>query len=230
MMFPVQNLTFVVSRAFLPHLTKNLNNVLKNKEDYLKCIFIILSLCSPLMLGLAAVSRDFVSIFFNQKWFLLSDLLIWLAPTAIIQSILSTTGAVFTAYAKTSWLFFLGLIGAVLMVGSFFLGISFDIKTLTKFYFFANIINFFPVMFLLSKVLKFRCIDIVKILLRTIVPALIMFFSILYLNEFFILNSLFLQFFLKVLIGCLIYITFYLIFNITLVGIMLNQFKVRFIK
>ena len=230
MLFPVQNLTFVVSRAFLPHLTKDLGNIPKNREDYFKCIFIILSLSSPLMLGLSAVSKDFVLIFFNEKWSLLSDLLVWLAPTAIIQSILSTTGTVFTAYAKTFWLFLLGSIGATLMVGAFFWGIHFDIQTLTKFYFFANILNFFPVMILLSRILKFSLTDVFKVIFKTIFPAIIMYFGVDFLSSNLYLNSFELQFLVKILFGCVVYIVVYLIINRAVMGILLNQLKVRFVR
>lgn len=230
MLFPIQNLTFVVSRAFLPHLTKDLDNIAKNREDYFKCVFIILSLCSPLMLGLAALSKDFVLIFFDEKWSLLSDLLVWLAPTAIIQSILSTTGTVFTAYAKTFWLFLLGSVGAALMAGAFFWGIHFDIKTLAKFYFFANILNFFPVMILLGRVLKFSLVDILKIIFKTTFPALVMCLGLFFLNNNIFFNSTVFQFLLKVMLGCLIYMFIYLIINRAVVSMLLNQLKVRLVK
>ncbi|MEO4200974.1 lipopolysaccharide biosynthesis protein [Acinetobacter pittii] len=230
MLFPIQNLTFVVSRAFLPHLTKDLDNIAKNRDDYFKCVFIILSLCSPLMLGLAALSKDFVLIFFDEKWSLLSDLLVWLAPTAIIQSILSTTGTVFTAYAKTFWLFLLGSIGAALMTGAFFWGIHFDIKTLAKFYFFANILNFFPVMILLGRVLKFSLMDILKIIFKTTFPAFVMYLGVVFLNNNIFLNSMVFQFLLKVILGILIYIFIYLIINRAVVSMLLNQLKVRLVK
>lgn len=230
MLFPVQNLTFVISRAFLPHLSKDLYNIKKNREDYFNCIFVILSLCSPLMLGLTAVSKDFVFLFFNEKWSLLSDLLVWLAPTAIIQSILSTTGTVFTAYAKTFWLFLLGSIGAALMAGAFLFGIHFDIQTLTKFYFFANILNFFPVMILLGRVLGFSLIDVFKVILKTVFPAIIMYFGVTFLSHYLFLSSFELQFLIKIVFGCVVYIIIYLIMNRSVMNILLNQLKVRFVR
>ncbi|MGK3295936.1 hypothetical protein ACSLNR_28950, partial [Escherichia coli] len=56
-----------------------------------------LSLGEPwVALGISrATSFSFTRIFFDPKWHLLGDLLHWLAPTAIIQSALSTTGSVF---------------------------------------------------------------------------------------------------------------------------------------
>lgn len=42
---------------------------------------------------------------------LTAEILRWLAPTAIIQAVLSTTGAVFMAKAKTDVLMRLGFLG-----------------------------------------------------------------------------------------------------------------------
>lgn len=50
---------------------------------------------APLMTGIAIYSESFILLVFGPQWHLTSDILKWLAPTAIIQSVLSTTGAVF---------------------------------------------------------------------------------------------------------------------------------------
>lgn len=214
MLFPVQNLTFVISRVFLPHFSKKLENVEENKKDYLKSLKIILSLSAPLMLGLAAVSHDFVSIFFDSKWSLIGGLLVWLAPTAIIQSTLSTTGTVFIAYAKTFWLFVLGCIGAVLMVLAFSFGIFFDIKVLTIFYFIANAINFFPVMYLVGKILNFGFGELIKIVVMSVFPAIIMFCLIKIFYMGFFIDNLHQRFIMAVLLGVFSYPLLYALMNL----------------
>lgn len=214
MLFPLQSLTFVFSRVFLPHLSKNINNTNNtNKQDYLNALKLILSLSAPLMLGLSATSFSFTRIFFDPKWHLLGDLLHWLAPTAIIQSALSTTGSVFMAYGKTRWLFFLGCIGAFLMGLSFIIGVHFDIKTLVYLYFFANLINSLPTFISLKNILKFSYIELVNVFFRTISPAFLMFLLIKVWQHFSFFKNASIDFSFNVALGIFSYIVFYTLFN-----------------
>ncbi|HIB9002823.1 polysaccharide biosynthesis C-terminal domain-containing protein [Raoultella ornithinolytica] len=103
------------------------------------------------MCGIALYSQPFVLLVFGPQWHITADVLKWLAPTAIIQSILSTSGAVFMAKGKTGILMRLGVIGTILQVGAFLLGVHFSITTFAFFYLIANIVNFFPVMYCLLK-------------------------------------------------------------------------------
>ena len=225
MLFPVQNLTFVISRVFFPHFANQLDNISANRSDYLKSIHIILSIAAPMMLGISVLSQDLVHLFFDEKWYLIGDLLLWLAPTAIIQSILSTTGTVFTAYAKTFWLFCLGIVGMILMGASFILGSFYSIKTLTLFYFIANIINFFPVIYMVGKILNFKIATILFLIIRTVVPAGIMFLGIWLISHKILFEISYLSFALKIVIGVIIYSIFFLIFNRNLFNSLLKKEK-----
>lgn len=213
MLFPLQSFTFVISRVFLPHFSKGVGRENKNKEHYLKSLKVILSISAPMMLGLVAVSTDFTKIFLDQKWFLVGDLLVWLAPAAIIQSALSTTGTVFVAYAKTKWLFALGCIGALIFSVSFSVGVFFDINTLVCLYFFANLINSFPVFFLLKKILGFKYVELIDLVVRAIFPAILMFFSIKIFRSFCVFGDLELRFLISVFFGVVCYFVFYTSLN-----------------
>lgn len=227
MLFPLQSLTLVTSRVFLPHFSKGIESQNKNKDHYLKALKVILSLSAPMMLGLAATSTDFTEIFLDTKWFLVGDLLVWLAPTAIIQSALSTTGTVFVAYAKTKWLFSLGCIGALLSLVSFSVGVFFDIKTLVCFYFFANLINFFPVFFLLKKILGFKYIELIDLVVRSVLPAIFMFFSIKIMSSFCFFSDLELRFVISVFFGVICYLVFYASLNYKEIKKLITRIKSR---
>lgn len=154
MLFPLQSLTFVAARSLYPILSKSQDDNTEISKIYLNCIFVILLITAPLMSGLAFYSIPFVSIVFGEQWHLTADILKWLAPTAIIQSVLSTAGSVFMAKGRTDVLMKLGIVGAILQVSSFMIGVHFDITIFAMCYLIANILNFFPVMFLLMKVIN----------------------------------------------------------------------------
>lgn len=178
MLFPIQNLTFVVNRALFPVISRYQDDNEKLKKSYLNTLFYILLLVIPLMTGLAILNEPFVNVVFGHNWNLTSSILVWLAPTGIIQAMLSTTGTVFMAKARTDVLMKLGIIGAVLQISAFILGSRYDIITFSKFYFIANIMNFFPVMYCVMKTLEGSLLDVFKKILPLILCGLILFGSL----------------------------------------------------
>ncbi|MDQ2567892.1 MOP flippase family protein, partial [Klebsiella michiganensis] len=153
MLFPVQNMTFVASRALYPVFSEYQDDNEKLKRTYYSTLYYILFLVFPLMTGLAILSKPFINLVFGDKWILTASILTWLAPTGIIQAVLSTSGTIFMAKGKTYTLMKLGILGMVLQVSSFILGVQFDIVTFAKFYFIANVLNFIPVMWCVLNIL-----------------------------------------------------------------------------
>lgn len=153
MLFPLQSLTFVATRSLYPILSRDQDDNKKIREAYLGCLFIILFITTPLMSGLAFYSKPFVFLVFGPQWHLTANILMWLAPTAIIQSVLSTSGSVFMAKARTDILMKLGIVGTILQVGAFLIGVNFSIEKFAMCYLIANVFNFFPVMFFLLKII-----------------------------------------------------------------------------
>ncbi|HHS9923471.1 TPA: MOP flippase family protein [Klebsiella quasipneumoniae subsp. similipneumoniae] len=154
MLFPLQSLSFVTTRSLYPILSRKKNDNESISKIYLDCVFVILLIAFPLMSGLAFFSKPFVLIIFGNQWELVSHILKWLAPTAIIQAVLSTSGAVFMAKGRTDILMRLGIIGAILQVGSFLIGVHFSINTFALCYLIANVINFLPVMYCLLNLIN----------------------------------------------------------------------------
>ncbi|ENQ6478115.1 lipopolysaccharide biosynthesis protein [Klebsiella pneumoniae] len=182
MLFPLQSLTFIMARSLYPILSHYQDNEAKVRDNYLKCVFVVLAISAPLMSGIALFSQDIVRVFFGDKWALTGVILQWLAPTAIIQSVLSTTGAVFTAKGRTDILFRLGGVGAILQVTAFLIGIKYDIQTFALCYFIANALNFFPVMFILLRLIKCPLMIFLKGLLIIGFSTIVMFLSLYYIK------------------------------------------------
>lgn len=174
MLFPIQTLTFVANRSLYPILSRHQDDSLLISKNYFNCVFVILMLTTPLMSGLAFYSTPFIQLVFGEQWFLTAEILRWLAPTAIIQAVLSTTGAVFMAKAKTDVLMRLGILGTFLQVGAFIIGVQYDIKIFAMCYFIANCINFFPVMFCLLKVINVSFFSFFKKIAPVLISSIVM--------------------------------------------------------
>lgn len=180
MLFPLQSFTFVITRSLFPILSRSQDDPEKVKIIYCDVFYYILLIVMPLMLGMAFLSKEFIFVVFGNEWILSAEVLFWLAPTAIIQSVLSVSGTIFMSKGKTNILMILGVIGAFLQVTAFFLGVKFNIITFTQFYFIANVLNFFPVMYCIHSLIKFSIRD----LLIKVYPI--------FLSAFFMLGVLFL--------------------------------------
>ena len=147
------------------------------------------------MSGLAFYSEPFIRLVFGEEWHLTGIVLKWLAPTAIIQAVLSTSGSVFMAKGRTDTLLKLGIIGMILQVGAFIIGVQYSITTFAMCYLIANIINFFPVMFFLMNLLEENLIVFFKKNYSIVLATLVMLAYLKIIDYFFfsgVVNSLYL--------------------------------------
>lgn len=174
MLFPLQSLTFVVARSMYPLLAKQQSDSGLMKQTYLKVVSVIAALVAPMMGGMVVLRSEFIELFLGKGWELSAMLLLWLAPTGFIQSILSTTGVIFMAKAATRTLMWLGLVGAVLQVGAFLLGVGSGLETMVKFYLVANIINAIPVLVLCMRQMEGTILDVLKVIWVPVLSALAM--------------------------------------------------------
>lgn len=174
MLFPLQSLTFVATRALYPVLARQQNNINEMRRAYLGVLMVVIGLVAPMMAGIVMVREDFIHLYLGAGWGLAANLLIWLAPTGFIQSILSTSGTVFMATGATRTLMFLGALGAILQVGAFLIGVRGGIEIMVKWYFLANVINFFPVMVLCLKQLQGSILEVFRLMVIPLLSVAIM--------------------------------------------------------
>lgn len=183
MLFPLQSLTYVTSRSLYPILSRIQTNNEESLKVYQGCVFFILLLCSPLMTGLAMLSKPFIFLVFGSQWSVAADILTWLAPTAIIQSVISTTGSVFMARGSSSLLFKLGVFGAILQVSSFIIGIRYDVVTFAICYLVANVLNFPIVMFFVLRMIGGSIYSLFKSIAPIVFSTLILLIYLIYITS-----------------------------------------------
>ena len=118
MLFPVQNLTWVVGRVLMPRMCQLQDDRERIRELYFKALGAVVMLSAPAMAGLWALREPFVALAFGPRWADVPELVAWLAPVGLLQSMTSTVGTVFMAAGRTRTLFRLGLANtAVIMIG-----------------------------------------------------------------------------------------------------------------
>jgi len=141
MLFPVQNMSYVLARATFPLMAKMRGEHGSIAPIYMQSVSAIAFVTAPIMTSLWLLRDPTISMVFGLKWAGAQALLLWLAPTGFVQSILSTTGSVFQASGKTGAMFRYGLVGAILQVAAFLIGIEQGLAGLVMAYFVATLLN-----------------------------------------------------------------------------------------
>ena len=133
LMFPLINLTYVLNRAVLPIYSRQQQDLPRLRQNYLRTLSLIASVTAPLMAGLWALREPFIAIFLGQRWLAVANILIWFAPLGFFQSLLSTTGTIFTACGRTDLLRNVGLFNTAVVLAAFVIGLKSGLTVLTLF-------------------------------------------------------------------------------------------------
>lgn len=223
MLFPLQTLTFVVSRAMLPILSGFQDEKKNFNSTYVQSLTWITVISFPLMAGMAALREPFVNLVFGPKWGLVAHILLWLAPTGMLQSMNSTTGAVLTAKGKTNILFYTGIMCALIYVSCFIIAPKSDIVKFSEYYFYSNILAVGLNLWVLFKVIELSLKSIFKSLFPIVFATLIMFFTLDFLVNLF--SESFLNFIMLTFVGIIVYFTTYLVMPNNLIVVYLRKRK-----
>lgn len=168
MLFPLQNMTFVVARVLFPVMSRKQGETSEVAALYLRALGFIAFLSAPLMAGLFALRAPFVHVMLGERWQASVALLAWLAPVGFIQSLVSSTGTVLMARGSTDLMLRLGLVGAALQVGAVALGARWGIEGVAAGYLGASLLNAVPALYFSA-----RQIDLgFGALARAIAPAM----------------------------------------------------------
>ncbi len=141
MLFPVQNMSYVVARAVFPLMSQTHQRGEALADVYLRSLGVITFGSAPVMAALFFFREPTIAVVFGAKWAGAEALLAWLAPTGFFQSVLSTSGSVFLATGNAGRMLRYGLIGSVLQVLAFWFGIRFGLEGLVQAYLLATVLN-----------------------------------------------------------------------------------------
>lgn len=153
MLFPVQNMTHVATRAMFPVFSQRQNEPAELSASYLRTLKLLAAIAAPLMVGVFVLRDLFVEVVLGKEWSLVGTLLAWLAPVGLIQSLVSSTGTVFLSLGRTDILLRLGVLGAVLQVSGFVIGIQWGIEGVVAAYLASNLLNAIPSLHSVMKLL-----------------------------------------------------------------------------
>lgn len=208
MLMPVQNITWVSSRAIFPVMSRQQNDIPAMGQLYLSTVRTISFLAAPIMAGIYAVRHDFVQFALGSQWGVVATLLAVMTPIGYLQSVNGASGPVFMAQGKTSVLLKLGIYGAITHITAFLIGSRWGVQGVAVSYLIACICVTAPTVYIAQKALALNMLDTIKNALPTALTAIFSAFVVIFvqhnieLTHYLVLNLI-----LQFLIGGSVYIS-----------------------
>lgn len=173
-LFPLQNITGPISRALFPAFSRNQNSRAAMAATYLRSVGAICIVAAPLMAAVCVMRADLSLLLFGPKWDGVPAVLQWLAPVGFFQAITATTGVVFLALDRTGLMLKLGIVGCVLQLTSYLIGVRWGIQGVAASFFVANLINLVPCMACVMQCLEIRPKRLLDTVARPLLACLAM--------------------------------------------------------
>ena len=183
MLYPLRNITVVVTRVMFPVLSKIQQDDTQFKDIYLKLVSSIALITFPLMLGLTAVSDNFVLVLLGAKWEPVITLIVILAPLGLIQSIYTPAGMIYQSKGRTDLWFRWGLFSGLLFVSAFWIGLRWGIIGVALAYLIVNVITLYPGLVISFNLIKLKVQEFVYRFNRVFIISLSMFLIVIILKH-----------------------------------------------
>ena len=162
MLMPVQNITWVATRAIFPVMSRQQNDIPAMAQLYLSTVRTISFLSAPIMAGIFALRHDFVQLALGAQWGVVATLLSIMTPIGYLQSVNGASGPVFMAQGKTSILLKLGIFGAIVHITAFIIGSRWGIEGVALSYLIACVLVTAPTVYVAQKTLGLNILDTVN--------------------------------------------------------------------
>jgi PST family polysaccharide transporter len=144
MLFPLRNVSRVISRVMFPSLSSIQDRPAKVKSVFLKVLRTIALITFPLMLGLIATTRPFVLAVFGPSWSSMIPILRILATVGLIQSLGTFNGNLFMSQGRTDLQFKLGIFVKSFRVLAIVVGLWWGVLGVTLGYALAAWVTAYP--------------------------------------------------------------------------------------
>jgi hypothetical protein len=155
MLYPVQNLTHIITPTLHPLLSDHQNNKEYIYNKYLKVVN-FLSLCGVLITVICFwCNKEIIIIVFGNQWHSAAVILRWLSLSIWFQMITSSIGAIFQSIGNTKLLFFDGIVSSAVTVACIITGIIIsggNLEIVAKFISLGFFCSFFINYFFLIKI------------------------------------------------------------------------------
>ena len=157
MLYPLQNISWVVSKVMFPAFSRIQHDLEKVKTSYMRMVKAISLVTFPLMAGLFVIAPEFVRVIYGPNWKPIIILIRIFCVCGLIQSVGTTIGNILLSQGRADLQFRMQLFGTVIVITAVFWGLKYGINGVAIFY---TIQSFFWVnitFFVTNRLIKLSC-------------------------------------------------------------------------
>ena len=160
MLFPVQGIAQVLSQVMFPAFSEIQHDNERFRRIYLRVCSSIALITFPLMTGAAILAQPLIRTVYGPRWVNVIPVLVILAPVGLVQSMVTTTGLLYTAKGRTDLMFKMGGATSVLYVISFVVGLPWGIQGVALSYSTCVGLLLLPSLYISFRLIDLRLIDL----------------------------------------------------------------------
>jgi O-antigen/teichoic acid export membrane protein len=167
MMWPLQNISWVAARALFPALSRLQDDKRRLRQGYVRAASAVFLITAPLSLGLFVLREPFVLALMGERWLKVADVLFWLAPVSMLQSVGTTVGWLYLSTGRTDILFKFAVLFVAAATCGIVVGLQWGLEGVAAAYCATALVLFWP-----NLVVPFRLVGLsVPAFLRRLLPT-----------------------------------------------------------
>lgn len=144
MLWPLQNISWVAGRALLPSLSRLQDDPARLRQGYVRAVAAVFLVTAPLTMGLFVLREPFVGAVLGESWRTVADLLFWLAPVSVVQSVATTSGWLYLSTGRTDIMFRFSVVASIATTIGFLVGLQWGVRGVAAAYCVASLAIFWP--------------------------------------------------------------------------------------
>jgi PST family polysaccharide transporter len=152
MLYPLTQVSSVIVRVLFPTLSQLQDDLGRFRSIYLEAVSAIAMVTFPMMLGLLAISHDFIVIVFGEKWLPMELVLKIFCVIGLLQSVGTTVGTIYMSTGKTALGFYVTLTFTPFIILAFLVGLYWGIEGVATAYACVSVLLFYVSLFLAFRV------------------------------------------------------------------------------
>jgi len=206
MLYPLAQVSAVIVKVLFPTLSRLQDDPARARSAFLTAVSAIALVTFPMMMGLLAVSHDFIVVVFGAKWLPMESVLQIFCLVGLLQSIGTTVGTIYLSTGNTKLMLKVSMFSTPFVLASFVAGLPWGIEGVAFAYAIATGILFCILVRIAIHLIELRAWELLRALRGTIGATVAMFlavsFSGAYLTDF----TPALRLCANVIIGIIIYV------------------------
>jgi len=171
MLWPLQNIASVVGRAFFPIFSTIQTDQSRLAGAYVRATAATTLITAPLMLGFFVLREPFIALTLGDHWQKVAEVLAWLVPVGLLQSIGTSVGTLYLATGRTDVMFKWVIASGLLVIPAFAIGLQWGIAGVAAAYAVSSLLLFYPGLAVPFRLVKLPVKDVLLRLMPSILTA-----------------------------------------------------------